>query len=74
MIKKFIKWFIDKFPKREVTPEIRRRIKAEFPGYHLAKDGGGRKKKGEVAEESINPYLLSGEELARTEARAKSGK
>ena len=47
MIKRFIKWFIDKFPKREVTPEIRRRIKAEFPGYHLAKDpkGGGRKKK-----------------------------
>ena len=46
MIKKFIKWFIDKFPKREVTLELRRRIKAEFPGYHLAKDGGGRKKKG----------------------------
>ncbi len=50
MIKESIKWFISKFPKREVTPKIRKRIKAEFPGFHLAKNGPGRRKK--VANES----------------------
>ena len=30
-----LKWLKDKLPKREVTPEIRRQIKAEFPGYHF---------------------------------------
>jgi ribosomal protein S6E (S10) len=44
MKKWFIKWLREKLPQREVTPEIRKQIKAEYPGYHLQKNGGRKKK------------------------------
>jgi len=45
MIKRFVNWLISKLPKREVTNEIREKIKIKYPGYHLARNGSGRRKK-----------------------------
>lgn len=49
---RFIKWLIRKFIinkgmthfKTEIE-ELRKQIKVEFPGYHLARNGSGRRKK-----------------------------
>jgi len=43
--KRFIEWLINKLPKQEVTREVREKIKIKYPGYHLARNGSGRKKK-----------------------------
>jgi len=51
MKKRFLKWLIAKLPKQEVTPELRKRIKVEFPGYHLGKNPPKGIKKGERKKE-----------------------
>ncbi len=51
MKEKILKWLLEIFPKGEARKELRKQIKIVFPGYHLAKNPVGRKKKVVISKE-----------------------
>ncbi len=60
MKKRFLKWWINIFPRGEVSREFRKKIRTDFPGYHLAKNGSGRKK-------SVPPEVRAAKEFYKKE-------